>query len=134
MQHDSEIKVLCPGTMEDFKVYASRGTVLSPLPWHCITDTCSDVPNLATVMGAKRDTIARFIYVVLPLLDVYKLPRSSIHFYFDQTGKRIAFNRNASLFLSLRYFEAWRMYGHALISTLLTVYVSQMIKMCSKGI
>ncbi|KAH9934863.1 uncharacterized protein B0H18DRAFT_1114703 [Fomitopsis serialis] len=78
------------GTMEDFKVYAAR-----------------DVANIASVMSTKRDTIARFIYVVLPLLDVYKLPRSSIHFYLDETGQRIAFNRNASLFLSLRYFEAW---------------------------
>ena len=69
----------------------------------------TDVPNVATIMNVKHKTIARFIYVVLPLLDVYKLPRSSIHFYFDQSGQRIAFNRNASLFLSLRYFEAWRM-------------------------
>ncbi|KZT69065.1 hypothetical protein DAEQUDRAFT_751065 [Daedalea quercina L-15889] len=78
------------GTMDDFKVYAA-----------------GDVPNVATIMNLKRKTIARFIYVVLPLLDVYKLPRSSIHFYFDQSGQRIAFNRNASLFLSLRYFESW---------------------------
>ncbi|TFY51778.1 hypothetical protein EVJ58_g10387 [Rhodofomes roseus] len=78
------------GTMEDLKVYAAR-----------------DVANVASIMETKRDMIARFIYVVLPLLEVYKLPRSSIHFYFDKTGQRIAFNRNASLFLSLRYFEAW---------------------------
>lgn len=74
-------------------------------------------------MTTKRDTIARFIYVVLPLLEVYKLPRSSIHFYFDQTGQRIAFNRNASLFLSLRYFEAWRMHATILLGTALTVRI-----------
>ena len=97
--------------MEDFKVYASRGITVQSSSSCCVTDMVSDVPNLATLMAIKRNTIARFIYVVLPLLDVYKLPRSSIHFYFDQTGQRIAFNRNASLFLSLRYFEAWRMYA-----------------------
>ena len=110
MEPIHRVNSTCTGTMEDFKVYASRGIVGLLCLW-CITDLCSDVPNVATGMTAKRDTIARFIYVVLPLLEVYKLPRSSIHFYFDQTGQRIAFNRNASLFLSLRYFEAWRMYA-----------------------
>ncbi|PCH38307.1 hypothetical protein WOLCODRAFT_96891 [Wolfiporia cocos MD-104 SS10] len=66
-----------------------------------------DVTDPQTIMTLKADTIARFIYVILPLCTVYGLPETSVHIYYDQSGPRIAFNRNASLFLNLRYFEAW---------------------------
>lgn len=68
-----------------------------------------DVPNPQVVLETKRDEIARFIHVVSPLAKVYNLPMSSLHIFYDLGGGLIAFNRNASIFLNLRYFEAWRM-------------------------
>lgn len=58
----------------------------------------------------KKDVLARFIYVVQPLIEVYKLPATSVNVFYDLAGQLIAFNRNASLFVNLRYFEAWRAY------------------------
>ena len=43
-----------------------------------------------------------------PLAEVYRLPLTSLHIFYDLAGELIAFNRNASIFLNLRYFEAWR--------------------------
>lgn len=60
------------------------------------------------VMASKREAIARFIHVIKPLGDVYGLPRSSLHIFYDLTGGTIAFNRSASIFCNLRFFEAWR--------------------------
>ena len=58
----------------------------------------------------KKDSIARFIHVMVPIRDLYQLPPTSVHIFCDLAGSTIAFNRNASIFLNLRYFEAWRMY------------------------
>ncbi|KAI0083802.1 hypothetical protein BDY19DRAFT_975723 [Irpex rosettiformis] len=66
-----------------------------------------DVANPKSVMTSKRDSIARFIHVVRPLAEVYELPPTSLHVFYDVSGATIAFNRNASLFLNLRFFEAW---------------------------
>jgi len=54
-----------------------------------------------------HDVLARFIHVVKPLGEVYKLPPTSLHIFYDTGGEMIAFNRNASIFLNLRYYEAW---------------------------
>lgn len=43
-----------------------------------------------------------------PLARVYKLPLPTLHIFYDVAGDLIAFNRNASIFLNLRFFEAWR--------------------------
>lgn len=59
-------------------------------------------------MHLKRDILARFIHIIKPLVEVYKLPPTSLHIFYDLGGEMIAFNRNASIFLNLRYFEAWR--------------------------
>jgi hypothetical protein len=59
-------------------------------------------------MSTKHDVIARFIHVIKPLGEIYRLPPTSLHIFYDQGGEMIAFNRNASIFLNLRYFEAWR--------------------------
>lgn len=84
------IDLIFIGDMGGVKVYVSR-----------------DVPDAKSLMSTKSETIARFIYVIRPLCEVYRLSASSIHIYYDSEGPRIAFNRNASLFLNLRYFEAW---------------------------
>ncbi|EKM56817.1 uncharacterized protein PHACADRAFT_141759 [Phanerochaete carnosa HHB-10118-sp] len=66
-----------------------------------------DVKHPKEVMARKREAIARFIHVIKPLGDVYGLPRSSLHIFYDLTSGTIAFNRNASIFCNLRFFEAW---------------------------
>lgn len=59
-------------------------------------------------MAQKRESIARFIHIIQRLANIYNLPHSSLHVFFDNSGETIAFNRNASLFCNLRFFEAWR--------------------------
>jgi hypothetical protein len=59
-------------------------------------------------MSTKHDVIARFIHVLKPLAEIYKIPLASLHVFYDQGGEMIAFNRNGSIFLNLRYYEAWR--------------------------
>jgi len=66
-----------------------------------------DVLHPKDVLASKRDSIARFIHIVKPLAEVYELPLTSLHIFYDTSGGVIAFNRNASLFLNLRFFEAW---------------------------
>jgi hypothetical protein len=59
-------------------------------------------------MTTKHDAIARFIQVIKPLGEIYNIPFTTLHIFYDQSGKMIAFNRNGSIFLNLRYYEAWR--------------------------
>ena len=59
----------------------------------------------------KKDTIARLIHVIQPIRvrDLYQLPPTSVHVFCNPLGGTIAFNRNASIFPNLRFFEAWHM-------------------------
>ncbi|KAI0371771.1 hypothetical protein BV20DRAFT_1016624 [Pilatotrama ljubarskyi] len=66
-----------------------------------------DVPDVRTLMQTKKDSLARFIYTLRPLQEVFTLPPTSLHIFYDRAGDLIAFNRKASLFLNLRYFEQW---------------------------
>ncbi|KAH9901111.1 hypothetical protein C8Q73DRAFT_742765 [Cubamyces lactineus] len=66
-----------------------------------------DVPDIKGLMQAKKESLARFIHVIRKLQDVYTLPPTSLHIFYDRVGELIAFNRNASLFMNLRYFEQW---------------------------
>ncbi|TBU28918.1 hypothetical protein BD311DRAFT_721461 [Dichomitus squalens] len=66
-----------------------------------------DVPDARTLLQQKNESLARFIYTIRPLQEVYTLPPTSLHIFYDRAGELIAFNRNASLFLNLRYFEQW---------------------------
>jgi len=59
-------------------------------------------------MERKRDVLARFLHVLLPLVSIYKIPQTSLHVFADKEGQLVAFNRGGSLFMNLRYFEAWR--------------------------
>lgn len=73
-----------------------------------ITYIFPDIPQPQSIMSTKHDVIARFIHIIKPLGEIYKLPVMSLHIFYDQRGDLIAFNRNASIFLNLRYYEAWR--------------------------
>ncbi len=64
--------------------------------------------DLKSLIQHKHDVLARFSRVLKLLAEVYKIPPTSLHIFADKDGKLIAFNRNGSLFVNLRYFETWR--------------------------
>ncbi|KAG9003819.1 hypothetical protein FRB94_008497 [Tulasnella sp. JGI-2019a] len=67
-----------------------------------------DVSNPQQTLASKLPALRRFASAVIkPLAQVYKLPSTSIHIFYDLRGGLIAFNRNGSLFLNLRYYESW---------------------------
>ncbi|GJE97590.1 hypothetical protein PsYK624_138110 [Phanerochaete sordida] len=66
-----------------------------------------DVKHPKEVMAGKKEALARFVHIIKPLGEVYNLPPSSLHIFYDLSGGTIAFNRSASLFCNLRFFEAW---------------------------
>ncbi|KAF8752076.1 hypothetical protein RHS01_07718 [Rhizoctonia solani] len=67
-----------------------------------------DVSDPGLLAAQKFDSMTRFgNLVVTPLRSLYKLPPSSVHIFYDTKGGLIAFNRNGSLFLNLRYYEGW---------------------------
>ncbi|KAG8883551.1 hypothetical protein FRB97_006398 [Tulasnella sp. 331] len=67
-----------------------------------------DVPSPQQTMASKLPALTRFASAIIkPLAQVYKLPSTSIHIFYDLHGGLIAFNRNGSLFLNLRYYESW---------------------------
>jgi hypothetical protein len=67
-----------------------------------------DLPERESLIQRKRDVLARFLHVLLPLVSIYKIPQTSLHIFADKEGQLVAFNRSGSLFMNLRYFEAWR--------------------------
>lgn len=96
--------------MGGMKVFAAQGELSSvAAASHGLTQ-CTDVQNASSVMTTKHDALARFIHVTRSLIGVYGLPPTSVHIFVDTAGEVIAFNRNASLFLNLRFFETWRTY------------------------
>ncbi len=69
-----------------------------------------DLPEGESLVQRKHDVLARFLHVLNPLVATYKIPQSSLHVFADNEGQLVAFNRNGSLFMNLRYYEAWRTY------------------------
>jgi hypothetical protein len=59
-------------------------------------------------MTSKHDILARFVDVLTPVAELYGLSLTDLHVFCDVAGGPIAFNRDGSIFLNLRYFEAWR--------------------------
>ncbi|TFK44587.1 hypothetical protein BDQ12DRAFT_730629 [Crucibulum laeve] len=66
-----------------------------------------EVPDAQTFIQTKSGPLSRFIDVATKLARVYELPLTSLHIFYDLEGGLIAFNRNGSVFLNLRYYEAW---------------------------
>lgn len=56
----------------------------------------------------KRASLQRFMSLVTSLARIYQLPLASLHIFYDVEGPLIAFNRDGSIFLNLRFYEAWR--------------------------
>jgi len=67
-----------------------------------------DLPEHELLVRQKRDVLARFLDILNPLMAAYTIPQTSLHIFSDQEGRFISFNRGGTLFLNLRYFEAWR--------------------------
>jgi len=97
--------------MGKIRMYFSKGMVYIRIlrKGYILTNLNADVSDPAEILKTKKNTIARFIHVVMPIRDLYQLPPTSVHIFYDLAGSTIAFNRDASIFLNLRYFEAWRM-------------------------
>ena len=68
----------------------------------------ADVPNADTFMKNMHDILVRFINVLSPVAELYGLSLALLHVFYDVAGGPIACNRDGSIFLNLRYFEAWR--------------------------
>lgn len=96
------------GEMGGIKVFMSRGQLVPIFSAQAAAKEGTDVPQPKEVLGRKRESLARFVHIIHPLAEVYGLPTSSLHIFYDLTGGTIAFNRSASIFLNLRFFEAWR--------------------------
>jgi hypothetical protein len=59
-------------------------------------------------MTNMHDLLARFVNILTPVVEIYGLSLTLLHVFYDVAGGPIAFNRDGSIFLNLRYFEAWR--------------------------
>lgn len=108
--------------MSDVKFFVSKGRDATLLPRTATNEAWCliEVPDGSIIFTSKSEVIARFIYVIKPLRNLYKLPPASISIFFDLQGDSIAFNRNGSIFLNLRYFESWRQYCLNMFNTLNT--------------
>ncbi len=98
--------------MGGIKFYVSRGQLIILPCLSSFAEISIDIPHAQQLLTVKRDSLARFIHIIKPLGEVYGLPATSLHVFYDISGGLIAFNRKASLFLNLRFFEAWREYLH----------------------
>ncbi|KAF8549066.1 hypothetical protein OG21DRAFT_1500623 [Imleria badia] len=74
---------------------------------HVKVFTAEDVPDADTFMTSMHDILARFVDVLTPVAELYGLSLTLVHVFYDVAGGPIAFNRDGSIFLNLRYFEAW---------------------------
>ncbi|KAF8270077.1 hypothetical protein EI94DRAFT_1723808 [Lactarius quietus] len=77
------------GTMSGVKVFAAQ-----------------DLLEGESLLQRKQDVLARFLLLLNPLVAIYMIPQSGLHVFADNDEQLIAFNRNGSLFLNLRYYEA----------------------------
>ncbi|KAJ7078918.1 hypothetical protein B0H15DRAFT_859732 [Mycena belliarum] len=66
-----------------------------------------EVSNPHSFIQAKREPLDRFVPIITALSQVYNLPLTSLHIFYDLEGGLIAFNRNGSIFFNLRYYESW---------------------------
>ncbi|KAG6379359.1 hypothetical protein JVT61DRAFT_11822 [Boletus reticuloceps] len=69
--------------------------------------TTEDVLDPDTFMDTKHDVLVRFVDVLTHVAELNGLSLTVLHVFCDVAGGPIAFNRNGSIFLNLRYFEAW---------------------------
>ena len=92
------------------KVFAAPGGFLLPNlnQETALNSLILDLPGLDSFMQRKHDVLARFIHILNPLIELYKIPPTSLQVFADKEGQLIFFNRSGCLIMNLRYFEAWR--------------------------
>jgi len=78
------------GSMGDIKIFA-----------------VPDLPEPESFIERKHDVLARFLYVLKPLVELYKIPQTSLQIFADKEGQLISLKRGGCLVMNLRYFEAW---------------------------
>ncbi|KIJ65764.1 hypothetical protein HYDPIDRAFT_186930 [Hydnomerulius pinastri MD-312] len=78
------------GTWENVEVHVAEG-----------------LSEINTFMAGKQEPLARFIRIITPAASAHNLPMRSLHIFYDVGEGPIAFNREGSLYLNLRYFEEW---------------------------
>ncbi|KAJ7874669.1 hypothetical protein B0H14DRAFT_2717085 [Mycena olivaceomarginata] len=66
-----------------------------------------EVPDPHSFIQSKYEPLSRFVPIIAVLAQVYSLPLTSLHIFYDLDGGLIAFNRNGSIFFNLRYYESW---------------------------
>ena len=96
--------------MGGIRVFAGPGEILLPnLNPETLTlnSFIVELPERQTLIQRKHDVLARFLHILNPLVEVYRIPQTSLHVFADSEGQLVAFNRSGSLFMNLRYFEAW---------------------------
>ncbi|TFK17539.1 hypothetical protein FA15DRAFT_321762 [Coprinopsis marcescibilis] len=67
----------------------------------------SEIPtaDIQEFLRCKREPLERFLDVLLPLCELFKIPAQALHvFYMDRD--LMSFNSNKSIFVNLRCFEA----------------------------
>ncbi|KAK0212970.1 hypothetical protein DFS33DRAFT_1285718 [Desarmillaria ectypa] len=88
--HSGTLKLVA--SMENVKIYLPQNT---------------DTARVEEFLSTRHDSVARFIHVMNILAAVYKLPMENLHIFSEDEGTTVAFNRNGSIFLNLRYYIAW---------------------------
>ncbi|PBK91347.1 hypothetical protein ARMGADRAFT_1013798 [Armillaria gallica] len=88
--HSGTLKLVA--SMENVKIYLPQST---------------ETARIEEFLSARHDSVARFIHVMNILAAVYKLPMENLHIFNEDEGTTVAFNRNGSIFLNLRYYLAW---------------------------
>ncbi len=131
------VKSRATGSMGDIKVLAAPGGVLSAIKPRdsALNSLIVDLPKPESFIKRKHDVLARFIYVLKPLADLYKIPQTSLQVFADKEGQLISFNRSGCLVMNLRYFEAWRTsWVSALLQRPILVEACQTTLMSNKAI
>ncbi|GAA5980148.1 hypothetical protein JCM10908_001550 [Rhodotorula pacifica] len=67
-----------------------------------------EVPDPTTFVSTHHDALLRFATrVIRPVGDVFGLDPRALHIFHDLEGPLIAFNRNGSIYLNFRFYQAW---------------------------
>lgn len=62
-------------------------------------------PNLADFLSTNVSSLNSFAALLHEAADIYSLPRTAIHIFYDDHGNTIAFNSNGSIFCNFRFFQ-----------------------------
>ncbi len=106
----ADLIVRIVATMHNVHVYLPHSECLGSSIDCFLLETmiATQIPEIDAFLSSKRDIIARFVHVMTTLSKIYSLPMENMHIFNEDEGTVIAFNRNGSIFLNLRYYLLWR--------------------------